>query len=73
MRPGFSALWHDDEGLTTVEYALLLAVLVVVGLGAWKSLGAAIERKIAVAGKSLNGIGQTSWGQGPHPPLQPLD
>jgi Flp pilus assembly pilin Flp len=32
-------LWQDEEGLTTVEYALLLALVVVAGILAWQGLG----------------------------------
>jgi pilus assembly protein Flp/PilA len=32
-------LWKDTEGLTTVEYALLLALVVVAGIAAWQGLG----------------------------------
>lgn len=28
-------IWSDEEGLTTVEYALLLALLVVAALATW--------------------------------------
>jgi len=33
------ALWSDEAGMTTVEYALLLALLVVSAVGVWKGLG----------------------------------
>lgn len=32
-------LWRDQEGLTTVEYALLLALVSIAALGAWSGLG----------------------------------
>ena len=32
-------LWKDEAGLTTVEYALLLALVVVAGITAWQGLG----------------------------------
>ena len=32
-------LMRDEDGLTTVEYALLLALVVVAGIGAWSTLG----------------------------------
>jgi Flp pilus assembly pilin Flp len=36
-------LWQDEEGLTTVEYALLLALIVVAGLLAWQGLGDSVQ------------------------------
>lgn len=32
-------LWTDQEGMTTVEYALLLALLTVASIVAWSTLG----------------------------------
>ena len=32
------SLWKDDEGLSTVEYALLLFLIVVAGITAWQQL-----------------------------------
>jgi len=36
-------LWRDEEGLTTVEYALLLALVVVAGIAAWTGLGGTVS------------------------------
>ena len=35
--------WMDEDGLTTVEYALLLALIVVVGAAAWTTLGGTVK------------------------------
>ena len=32
------ALWQDEAGTTSVEYALLVALIVVPGLAAWQGL-----------------------------------
>lgn len=32
-------LWTDEHGLSTVEYIVLLAVIVVGAIGIWKSIG----------------------------------
>ena len=39
-------LWKDEEGLTTVEYALLLALVVVAGILAWQGLGNTVENTV---------------------------
>jgi pilus assembly protein Flp/PilA len=39
-------LWRDEEGLTTVEYALLLALVVVAGIAAWQGLGNTVENTV---------------------------
>lgn len=49
-------IWSDEEGLTTVEYALLLALLVVAALATWTTFGAIIRGKVQASGESINGI-----------------
>jgi len=39
-------LWKDEEGLTTVEYALLLALVVVAGIAAWQGLGGTVKTTV---------------------------
>ena len=36
----------DEEGLTSVEYALLLALIVVVALATWQALGTNVTKKV---------------------------
>ena len=48
--------WANEEGLATVEYALLLALLVVAALTTWTTFGAVVSDKVATAGNSINGI-----------------
>ncbi len=38
--------WTDEEGLTTVEYALLLALIVVVAITAWTALGTGVNSTV---------------------------
>jgi len=49
-------MFADEEGLTTVEYALLLALLVVAALTVWTTFGATVRNKVATSGNSINGI-----------------
>ena len=35
--------WMDEDGLTTVEYALLLALIVAVAVTAWSGLGGKVQ------------------------------
>jgi Flp pilus assembly pilin Flp len=49
-------LLSDEDGLTTVEYALLLALLVVAAITVWTTFGATIRNKVASSGNSINGI-----------------
>lgn len=49
--------WRDEEGLTTVEYALLLALVVVLTIAAWSTYGGIIRNKVAASSNSLNSVG----------------
>lgn len=42
-------LWADEAGITTVEYALLLAFVSVVAIGAWQELGQRVSATIGEA------------------------
>ncbi|MGD9520177.1 MAG: Flp family type IVb pilin [Armatimonadota bacterium] len=45
--------WADEEGLTTVEYALLLALLVVAALGVWATFGGTVRNAVANADNAI--------------------
>ena len=47
--------WQDERGLATVEYALLLALIVAVALTAWTTLGSKVNSVISEAGTSISG------------------
>ena len=48
-------LWHDEDGVTTVEYALLLAVLIVGAVAIWTGLRGSISSAVNGAGSELEG------------------
>lgn len=39
-------LWCDDSGMTTVEYALLLVLIVTVGILAWQTMGEKVSASV---------------------------
>lgn len=43
----------DEEGVTMVEYALILAVVAVVAIGAWQTLGSKIGSKVTDAAAAI--------------------
>ncbi len=47
------ALWTDEDGVTTVEYALLLAVLVVGAASIWTALRTGISTGVSSAATSI--------------------
>ena len=44
----------DEEGMATVEYAMLLAMVVVATIGAWVGLGAQMKAAVATATNSIS-------------------
>jgi len=48
--------WNDEDGLTTVEYALLLALVVVAGIAAWQGLGGTVENTVLESSTTIAGI-----------------
>lgn len=46
-------LWTDEDGVTTVEYALLLAVLVVGAVSIWQALKTGIESGATAAADEI--------------------
>jgi len=54
MLATLKSVWKDEDGLTTVEYALLLALVAVVAIAAWQTLGAAVKSKATTAASTIN-------------------
>ena len=46
MRELLVEIWRDEGGLATVEYALLLVLIVIVASSAWRQLGSELPTKI---------------------------
>jgi Flp pilus assembly pilin Flp len=46
-------LWNDEDGLATVEYALVLSLVAIVAIAAWGTLGAKINNAVVSAAGSL--------------------
>jgi Flp pilus assembly pilin Flp len=46
-------LVRDEDGLTTVEYALLLALVVVAGVVAWRNLGTTVGNAVTESADTI--------------------
>ena len=57
MLEHLKSLVHDEEGLTTVEYALLLALVVVGAIVAWQGLGNTVENTVTASSGTIANAG----------------
>ncbi len=62
MHERLQELWSDEKGVVTVEYALLLSVLVVGMASVWQMLRAAIENTITNVANTLSSAPGTPSG-----------
>ncbi len=47
MLDSIKGIWKDEEGLTTVEYALLMALLVVAAISVWTTFGGKVKESVS--------------------------
>ncbi len=47
------ALWKDEAGPTSVEYALMLVLISIVAIAAWKLLGENVRDQVGVVNTNL--------------------
>ncbi len=55
-----NTLWADEEGLTTVEYALLLVLLVMAAIGVWSTFGTKIQSSVSSSTSAFDTATSTS-------------
>lgn len=48
-------IWHDEQGATTVEYAMLLVVVVIGSIGAWSALSQRVGDVCSAAANAVAG------------------
>ncbi|NSW56090.1 MAG: hypothetical protein HPY44_08755 [Armatimonadetes bacterium] len=48
--------WNDQDGVTSVEYALVLAVVVVSSAAAWHTLTGSMVRALSTVMDSVDGV-----------------
>ena len=48
------AIAKDDQGLSTVEYIIILGLIAVVGIGAWTTFGEAVTTEVGEAEGAIN-------------------
>ena len=56
LSPKRLALKRDTRGLSTVEYVILLALIAVVAISAWRAFGTSVVTKVNNGATQVNGI-----------------
>ena len=55
MLRALKELWRDEAGLTTVEYALLLVLVAIAAIAAWRTLGQNVSSTVEQVNNTLEG------------------
>jgi Flp pilus assembly pilin Flp len=50
-------LYKDYKGLSTVEYVIILILIAVVGISAWRTFGNNVVTKITSGSNQIQGLG----------------
>ena len=51
------ALMHNKQGLSTVEYVIILCLLAILAIGTWNKFGGAVREKLDNATNEIEGLG----------------
>jgi len=47
---------EDEAGLSTVEYIIILILIAIVAIAAWRSFGAAVQQNVTEATDDISGL-----------------
>ncbi|MDB4932365.1 MAG: hypothetical protein JWM10_4849 [Myxococcaceae bacterium] len=56
-KKNLKSLLRDDAGLSTVEYVIILILIAVVGISAWRTFGNNVVGKITSGSNQIQGLG----------------
>ncbi len=50
------SLKNDEDGLTTVEYIIILFLIAIAAIAAWQAFGDTLQNKVGDADGQINGL-----------------
>ena len=50
-------LRSDEDGLSTVEYIIILILIAVLAIAVWSQFGSAVTQQVSAATQSITGLG----------------
>ena len=58
---GLRRIWADEQAITTVEYAILLVLIVVIAIGSWVSFSQTVQNSVQHSQQAVdNAVVQTA-------------
>jgi Flp pilus assembly pilin Flp len=54
MKHDLDTLRRDERGLSTVEYIIILVLIAVIGIVAWRAFGTAVKSKVENSTTQIN-------------------
>lgn len=51
-----NALVRDEDGLSTVEYVIILFLIAIIGIVAWRNFGSSVKGKVENATTEVQGL-----------------
>jgi Flp pilus assembly pilin Flp len=51
-----NSLVRDEEGLSTVEYVIILFLIAIIGIVAWRNFGSSVKGKVENATTEVQGL-----------------
>ncbi len=52
----FASFFHDTRGITTVEYAIVLALVAIAGVAIWQKFGTTLVTAVGNSNTSMNSV-----------------
>lgn len=57
-RNDLTTLLRDEEGLSTVEYIIILVLIAVLGIAVWTSFGSSVRTQVESSTEAVDSLGQ---------------
>ncbi|MBL8680381.1 MAG: hypothetical protein JNK05_14485 [Myxococcales bacterium] len=51
-----TSIVRDEEGLSTVEYVIILFLIAIIGIAAWKKFGSSVSSKVDSASSDVSNL-----------------
>jgi len=59
VRRNLRDLLNNTEGLTTVEYIIVLVLIAVLAIGVWRTFGSSVRTQVTNSTQQVDGLGGT--------------